>query len=374
MTCSARLPVYALLIGAFVPARDGARAARRSRASCCSALYLLGGVVGARGRRRCSKRTLLPRHGAAVLPRAAALPHADREALAVAGVGQRAGVPAPRGHDHPRRVDRALGAAALPAQRAAARRDAEAQAARQRSSTASRGTHRPRDRARDRAARLRLEDRRRPAREPRRARGDRRDARADLRRRATTTTARCATRSAPTSTRAPGAPVFTPADRRRAARLLRLRAAVHVDARGDARARPNCWRWPALRLRLPARRSPTARASSRTTRAARCCRDAHRQHPHRRVSSPAVLLVGTSIAPRLGAGAAWRPATSRALPASPRAASRRCGRRRRARAWSSAATARAPTRGTASPSCGALRQRATRIRYPWWCRSSAARR
>ena len=47
-----------------------------------------------------------------------------------------------------------------------------------------------------------------------------------------------------------GRPVFTPADGRRAARLLRLRAPVHVDARGDA-PRDQLLALAGLRLRLP---------------------------------------------------------------------------------------------------------------------------
>ena len=44
MTCSARLPVYALLIGAFIPAAKRDRRPSTCRASCCSRLYAAGVV------------------------------------------------------------------------------------------------------------------------------------------------------------------------------------------------------------------------------------------------------------------------------------------------------------------------------------------
>ena len=75
--------------------------------------------------------------GASVLPRAALVSHADGEALALAGVEERVGVRAPRGHDHPHRERGALGAAALPAERPAAGREPRSRRRATRSSTAS---------------------------------------------------------------------------------------------------------------------------------------------------------------------------------------------------------------------------------------------
>ena len=128
MTCSARLPVYALLIGAFVPAVP-VFGPLGLQGLVLLGLYLLGGV-SALAVAALFERTLLAGHGAAVLPRAALVPHAVGEALALAGLGQRVGVPAPRRHDHPDRERRALVAAALPAPRAAARVRPREQAAR----------------------------------------------------------------------------------------------------------------------------------------------------------------------------------------------------------------------------------------------------
>ena len=134
------------------------------------------------------------------------------------------------------------------------------------------GAHRPRDRARDRAARLRLEDRRRAGREPGRARGDRRDARADLRRRRHATTIREPARR-PARGRRPGdRPArLHPADRALAAGVLRVRAAVHVDHRGDG-ARDRQLALAGARVRLHARPRLDRRASSRIRSAAPCCR------------------------------------------------------------------------------------------------------
>ena len=148
MTCSARLPVYALLIGAFVPAR-AVLGPIGLQGLVLLGLYLLGALAARRPWRRSSKRTLVRGEALPVLPRAAALPHARRSRLvAPSGVGRCAGVPAPRGHDHPRRLDRALGAcsrsrAASRRRRPLAGRGAAAHARR----AERRRAHRPRDRA-----------------------------------------------------------------------------------------------------------------------------------------------------------------------------------------------------------------------------------
>ena len=47
MTCSARLPVYTLIIGAFIPARDGRPGRRDCRGLVLFALYIAGIAIGA---------------------------------------------------------------------------------------------------------------------------------------------------------------------------------------------------------------------------------------------------------------------------------------------------------------------------------------
>ena len=80
MTCSARLPVYALLIGAFVPA------VRCFGPFGLQGLVLLGlyllGALAALLRRGGAEAHAAARRGAALLHGAAALPHADAAALA----------------------------------------------------------------------------------------------------------------------------------------------------------------------------------------------------------------------------------------------------------------------------------------------------
>ncbi len=88
MTCSARLPVYALLIGAFVPARK-VLGPIGLQGLVLLGLYVLG-ALAALGAAAMLRRTLVLRGRAAVLPRAAAVSHADREARDLAGVGRRA--------------------------------------------------------------------------------------------------------------------------------------------------------------------------------------------------------------------------------------------------------------------------------------------
>ena len=126
MTCSARLPVYALLIGAFVPGRRGVRSRRPAgpdAAACtCSAR------VGA-ARRGAPEAHAAARRGAALLHGAAAVSRADAAAVGESGLGQRLRVPAPRRHDHPVRQHGPLGAAQR-ASRGCAGRQPEAQARR----------------------------------------------------------------------------------------------------------------------------------------------------------------------------------------------------------------------------------------------------
>ena len=250
------------LLGAAAGLRAADRRLRARRAACWGplglqglvllGLYLLGARRGAGAWRRVLKRTLLARRGPALLHGAADLPAADR-----CGSGSRQVWGSARaflrraGHDHPRRRRSCSGCCCtFPRVEAppGARRPRPARYALEHS-VAGRIGHAIEPA--DRAARLRLEDRRRPGREPRRARGDRRDARPDLRGRGRGgLAARGGARA--TSIRAPGEPRLHARDRGVAARLLRLRAAVHVDARGDA-ARDQLLALAGLRLRLPAR-------------------------------------------------------------------------------------------------------------------------
>ena len=104
---------------------------------------------------------------------------------------------------------------------------------------------RPRHRAPDRAARLRLEDRRRPRREPRRPRGHRRDPRPDLRDGVRRGRLACATRCAPTAT----ATRASPSTRRppSAALLVFFVFALQCTSTiAIMRRETNSWRWPAF--------------------------------------------------------------------------------------------------------------------------------
>ena len=178
MTCSARLPVYALLIGAFVPATT-VFGPLRLQGLVLLGLYLLGAfsalAVAALLGRTLMRGESLPFYMELPPYR---WPTAKLVATQVWGSARaflrRAGTviltvsivlwcllsfprtPAP------------AGATAAEASRFALEHSFA-------------GKRRPRARAADRAARLRLEDRRGAAREPRRARGDRRDAGSDLR-------------------------------------------------------------------------------------------------------------------------------------------------------------------------------------------------
>ena len=100
MTCSARLPVYALLIGAFVPAVP-VFGPLGLQGLVLLALYLLGGV-SALAVAALFERTLLP---SSALPFYLELPsyRMPTAKLWLSQVWkQRVGVRAPRGHDHPR--------------------------------------------------------------------------------------------------------------------------------------------------------------------------------------------------------------------------------------------------------------------------------
>jgi len=243
MTCSARLPVYALLIGAFVPERN-VWGPIGLQGLVLLGLYGLGAgaaIVAA----AVLGRLLLPSEG---LPFTMELPSYRWPTLrllasqvwgSASAFLRRAGtiilvrlrLPAPRRHDHPRDVDRVVVPAELPTDRAAER----SRAGRSRelpARTQRRRAARTRDRASDRATRLRLEDRRRPRCEPRRTRGDRRDTRPDLRRfrRGELTANRRAQRHLPRHGRAR----LRRRHGRIATRLLRLCAPVHVDTRDDA--------------------------------------------------------------------------------------------------------------------------------------------
>ena len=232
MTCSARLPVYTLLIAAFVPA---ARRARPDRPAGPGAARPVSArrARGDRGGRRAATHRVAGRG----LPFVLELPSYRMPALRLwlsPGLRQRVGLSASaraRSSSASRSVLWVL--LHLPARepppglsepRARPRYALEHSVA---------GRIGPRDRAGDRAARLRLEDRRRPGREPRGPRGDRLDARPRSTRRPTRTP-RCARpirRDVDPRHRAAG---LHAGHGRSAAGLLRLRAAVHVDARGHA--------------------------------------------------------------------------------------------------------------------------------------------
>ena len=89
MTCSARLPVYTLLIAAFVPADGACSAPLGAQGLVLFGLYLLGACTAL------ASAALLeldpaPRHAVGLLHGAAALSLADRAPAAAPGLGQRA--------------------------------------------------------------------------------------------------------------------------------------------------------------------------------------------------------------------------------------------------------------------------------------------
>ena len=243
MTCSARLPVYALLIGAFVPAVAVA-GPLRLQGLVLLGLYLLGALsalaVGGAARADAAARRIGSPSTWSCRP--TAWPTARLLATQVWGSARaflrRAGtiilavsivlwVPAHRSRARRRRPAR-------PPPQARALR-ARAQPGR---------AHRPRARAGDRAARLRLEDRRRTGREPGRARGDRRDAGADLRR-VRRRRPRCAKRCARDVDPSTGQRIYTPAT---VASLLVffVFALQCMSTIAVMRRETNGWRWPAF--------------------------------------------------------------------------------------------------------------------------------
>jgi GTP-binding protein EngB required for normal cell division len=210
MTCSARLPVFALLIAAFVPATQVGPLGLQGLTLL--GLYLLG-----------ASSALLV---AAVLKRPAHDAPARHPDL-----GQSVDLPAASRDHHPGGLGRDVGAPHIPQGGAAVRAEPSAGGAlRPRAQPGRPG--RPRHRAADRTAGLRLEDRRGAVLEPGSPRGDHRDPGSDVRRQRR---GDLAARGRPPGRR--------PADRaarlhagrgRLPAGLLRLRAAVHVDARRPA--------------------------------------------------------------------------------------------------------------------------------------------
>jgi hypothetical protein len=126
MTCSARLPVYALLIGAFVP--DGRVGPFNLRGLTLFVLYVAG-VVSAMAVAWVLKRTWSKRPLPAAHARAAAVSHAEPAQPRPRPVGARVDLPAPRRRDHLHADGRALVPVELPG--------AAAGATGRRSSTAS---------------------------------------------------------------------------------------------------------------------------------------------------------------------------------------------------------------------------------------------
>ena len=115
MSCSARLPVYTLMIAAFIPDRQLAgRADRAPGPDRCSRCTLLGIVVGRRGG-PVLEADPAPRRDAAVPDGAAGLQVAVAARGPAPDVRPRLGFPAQRRHDHLRRLDRDVGRALLPA-------------------------------------------------------------------------------------------------------------------------------------------------------------------------------------------------------------------------------------------------------------------
>ena len=114
MTCSARLPVYALLIAAFIPEQSFLGGLVNLHGLTLAGLYVLG-IVAAIAVASLLKRTLLQGRGAAVSHGAAQLQAAVAAHRALPRGGARLGLSAHRRHDHLRRVDHRLGGPLLPA-------------------------------------------------------------------------------------------------------------------------------------------------------------------------------------------------------------------------------------------------------------------
>ena len=96
MTCSARLPVYALLIGAFIPQRD-VSASSTCAGSCCSRCTWPA-CVSAMGVAFVLKRTVMRGGYQPLHAGAAGVPLAGPAQSAARPVGARADLPAPRRH------------------------------------------------------------------------------------------------------------------------------------------------------------------------------------------------------------------------------------------------------------------------------------
>ena len=121
MTCTARLPVYTLLVSAFVPDR-ALLGPLRAQGLTMFGLYALGAVSGLVYAGVLSLAT----RGAGGSPVLLEMPPYRWPTLAIdraPRVGRRLVVRAQGGHDHPARHDRAVGAAALPGERRTAGRD-----------------------------------------------------------------------------------------------------------------------------------------------------------------------------------------------------------------------------------------------------------
>ena len=299
MTCSARLPVYALLIGAFVPARKVVGPIG------LQGLVLLGAVRARRGRRGRRggdpEAHARPRRGAARSTSSSRPTACRRRASSLYQVWGAARAFLRRaGTIILARLDRALGAPRVPARRAGARRARRSRPrGARRSSRASPG-----------GIGHAIEPVIAPlgfdwkigvglvaslaAREVIVA------TLAQIYARPTRTRARSATRSAPTVDPRTGRARLHARDGRRAPRLLRLRAPVHVDPRRDAPrdqllalagSSPSATSW----------RSPTARASL-----------THRLASYERWPVPETS--GDSYAPRRGAVAGRYPGVDASLP------------------------------------------------------------
>ncbi len=107
MSCSARLPVYVLLISAFFPHNQGL---------VLFSIYLIGILIAVLSS-VLFKKLLFAKQEASVRHGASAVPHPDRTQRRKAYVGQRRAVPEKDGNRDPARLDHHLGAGTLPAKR-----------------------------------------------------------------------------------------------------------------------------------------------------------------------------------------------------------------------------------------------------------------
>ena len=109
MSCSARLPVYALMIAALLPATACPPGTKAGIMLCMYVLGTLGAfVLGLAVQAHAPRgQTDAPADRAAALPPASLAPSSHR-------MWERAGLPPPRRHGHPRAVHRAVGARHYP--------------------------------------------------------------------------------------------------------------------------------------------------------------------------------------------------------------------------------------------------------------------